>query len=238
LVNAFEFMSALSCEVVVTAKRRLDDRWGHHARHSAPDIGCAAQPRPLSGTRIQVPTERGSLRGAPAVERLSSAPWWGGPDVLIGELPSGTATFLFTDIEGSTPLWDEHPAAMREALALHDEILRKQIDRCGGHIFSTGGDGVAAVFGRATDGVTAAISAQTSLLDVAWPEPIELRVRMGLHTGEVQERDGDYLGPAVNRAARLMDDANGGQVIVSGVTASLVDSTDEFGLADLADAPG
>jgi class 3 adenylate cyclase len=71
-------------------------------------------------------------------------------------LPSGTVTFLFTDIEGSTPLWDAHPAAMREALARHDEIVRKAIDAADGHIFSTGGDRFGAVFTRAGNAVAAA----------------------------------------------------------------------------------
>ena len=118
--------------------------------------------------------------------------------------PSGTVTFLFTDIEGSTRLWDEHPEEMREALARHDSILREAIVGHEGVVFSTGGDGVAAAFQRAGDAVAAAVAAQRSLQSESWPGATLLKVRMGLHTGETQERDGDYFGPPVNRAARVM----------------------------------
>lgn len=138
-------------------------------------------------------------------------------------LPSGTVTFLFTDVEGSTPLWDAHPAAMQGALARHDEILRSAIDAGGGYVFATGGDGFCAAFHRAGAAVNAAMAAQSALLVEPWPEHVELRVRMGLHSGEAEERDGNYFGPAVNRAARLMGAANGGQVVASAVTAGLVD---------------
>lgn len=93
---------------------------------------------------------------------------------------------------------------MQAPLARHDELLRRAVEHGGGHVFSTGGDGLAAVFGRASDAVAAAVTAQTALTNEPWPESVTLRVRMGVHTGEVQEWDGDYFGPAVNRAARLM----------------------------------
>jgi len=139
-------------------------------------------------------------------------------------LPSGTVTFLFTDIEGSTPLWDAHHSAMRDALARHDQILRSAIDAGGGYVFATGGDGFCVAFQRAGSAVTAAMAAQRALLAESWPEHVELRVRMGLHSGEAEERDGNYFGPAVNRAARLMGAANGRQVVASAVTAGLVDA--------------
>ena len=138
-------------------------------------------------------------------------------------LPTGTVSFLFTDIVGSTPLWDAHPAEMREALVRHDEILRKAILAADGHVFSTGGDGLGAVFSRAGNAVAAAVDAQFALRAEPWPEPIDLSVRMGVHTGEVHERDGDYFGPPVNYAARLMGAANGGQIVVSALTAGLLD---------------
>jgi predicted ATPase/class 3 adenylate cyclase len=148
-------------------------------------------------------------------------------------LPTGTVTFLFTDIEGSTQLWDADPAGMRVALARHDEIVRKAIDGADGHVFSTGGDGVGAVFARAGNAVTAAIAAQRGLRSAPWPDGLTLRVRMGIHTGEVQERDGDYFGPPVNRAARLMGAANGGQVVVSALTVGLLDPSIDVSLIDL-----
>ena len=156
-----------------------------------------------------------------------------GEGALVGVLPTGAVTFLFTDIEGSTPLWDAHPVAMREALARHDEIVREAIDAEDGYVFSTGGDGFAAVFTRAGDAIGAAVRAQRELRAEVWPDDVELRVRMGLHTGEVQERDGDYFGPPVNRAARIMGAANGYQIVVSDLTARLMDPSAGVGLVDL-----
>ena len=151
-------------------------------------------------------------------------------------LPTGTVSFLFTDIVGSTTLWDAHPAEMREALVRHDEILRKAVLAADGHVFSTGGDGLGAVFSRAGNAVAAAVDAQLALIGEPWPEPIDLRVRMGVHTGEVHERDGDYFGPPVNLAARLMGAANGGQVVVSALTAGLLDPSVGVDLVDLGSA--
>jgi predicted ATPase/class 3 adenylate cyclase len=136
------------------------------------------------------------------------------------ELPSGTVTFLFTDIEDSTRRWDQEPAAMSVALARHDRLLRYAVAVNGGAVFATGGDGMAAVFGRAGDAIAAAVAAQRAFENEAWPTA--LHVRMGLHTGEAEERGGDYFGPAVNRAARLMSEATGGQVLVSLSTAEVV----------------
>ena len=130
-------------------------------------------------------------------------------------------TFLFTDIEESTRRWEEMPEPMRDALARHDQLVRGAIERHGGYVFATGGDGFAAAFGRAGDAVSAAIETQAALNAEAWPKDAVIRVRVGLHTGEAFEREGDYFGPAVNRTARLMALANGGQVLCSSVTAEL-----------------
>jgi predicted ATPase/class 3 adenylate cyclase len=131
-------------------------------------------------------------------------------------------TFLFTDIENSTALWDQHPAQMRLALERHDRILHDATAANAGFVFSHGGDGIAAAFPRAGDAVAAAVDAQRSLLGEPWPSGVELRVRMGLHTGEADERDGDYFGPPLNRAARLMSAAHGGQILVSATTAEML----------------
>jgi predicted ATPase/class 3 adenylate cyclase len=135
-------------------------------------------------------------------------------------VPSGTVTFLFTDIEDSTRRWDQEPAAMSVALARHDHLLRQAVLVNGGSVFATGGDGMAVAFGRAGDAVAAAVAAQRAFAIEPWPTA--LRVRMGVHTGEAEERGGDYFGPAVNRAARLMSLASGGQVLVSRSTAEVV----------------
>ena len=135
---------------------------------------------------------------------------------------SGIVTFLFTDIEGSTRLWQQDEAAMRSALSRHDQLLREVIAEHEGRVFSAMGDGMAAAFGSASAAVRAAMAAQRSLAAEPWPTATPLRVRMGLHTGEAEWRDGDYFGPVVNRAARLMAVGHGGQVLCSSATAELV----------------
>jgi predicted ATPase/class 3 adenylate cyclase len=142
-------------------------------------------------------------------------------------------TFLFTDIEGSTRLWDEHPEAMRPAQARHDELLRSAIEAHGGYVFSVAGDGLGAGFQRSADAVAAAVDAQRALVAEPWPEGAPLRVRMGLHTGEAEERDGNYFGSPPNRAARLMAAAHGGQIVVSDITAGLLGDGAGIGLIDL-----
>jgi predicted ATPase/class 3 adenylate cyclase len=140
----------------------------------------------------------------------------------MAELPSGTVTFLFTDLENSTRLWDEHPDAMRAALARHDELVGGAIEGFGGHVVNTTGDGFLAAFANASDAVAAAIDAQLALGGEPWPETGPLLVRMGVHTGVAEVRDGDYHGPPLNRAARLMSLGHGGQILVSLVTNELI----------------
>jgi class 3 adenylate cyclase len=136
--------------------------------------------------------------------------------------PSGTVTLLFTDVEGSTRLWDAERDAMAVALRRHDEILRAAIEQAGGYVFKTAGDSFCAAFSAARAGLDAALAAQRTLAGEQWPTSRPIVVRMGLHAGVCEERDGDYFGPAVNRAARLLAVAQGGQVLVSGVAAELL----------------
>ncbi|MFO7548917.1 MAG: adenylate/guanylate cyclase domain-containing protein, partial [Acidimicrobiia bacterium] len=132
--------------------------------------------------------------------------------------PTGTVTFLFTDMAGSTRLWDLHPLEMAPAQVTHDHRLRQAIDDHGGYVFSSSGDGIGAAFGSPGAALSAALEVQTGLAGIeVGGEPI--RVRMGIHTGIAEERDGDYFGTAVNRAARIMAVAHGGQVVVSGASA-------------------
>ena len=153
----------------------------------------------------------------------------------MSELPSGTVTFLFTDVEGSTRLWDEHPEAMQPAMARHDEIVRDAIESHRGHVVKTTGDGFHAAFGDAESAVQAAVAAQLALHTEAWSEVGEVRVRMGVHTGPAAQRDGDYYGTSLNRASRLMSVAHGGQIVVSLATEELLhDAMPEgCGLVDL-----
>lgn len=139
------------------------------------------------------------------------------------QLPSGTVTFLFTDIEGSTNLWEGHPEAMKVALARHYFILQEAVEAHAGQVLETTGDGILAAFRTVADGVTAALSAQQTLIAENWDElkPHTIRVRMGLHTGETDMRAGIYTGPVLNRAARLMSVGHGGQILLSMTTTDL-----------------
>ena len=148
------------------------------------------------------------------------------------ELPSGTVTFLFTDIEGSTRLWQEHPESMRLALARHDELLRSAVAVHSGYLVKTTGDGVHAAFATASEAVAAAVDGQLALGAEAWPLRAPLRVRMGLHTGPAELREGDYYGSSVNRSARIMAVAHGGQIVISAVTQGLAQD-DGFETLDL-----
>ena len=140
------------------------------------------------------------------------------------DLPSGTVTFLLSDIQGSTRLWELSSEAMASALARHDSILGSIISERGGTVVKSRGEGDSffAVFPRAADGLAAATEIQLALQKERWPTEAPIRVRMALHSGEVQLRDGDYYGRAVNRCARLRAIAHGGQVLVSRATAELV----------------
>jgi predicted ATPase/class 3 adenylate cyclase len=155
----------------------------------------------------------------------------------VAELPTGTVTFLFTDLEGSTRLWEEDRAAMNAALARHDELLTHAVQARGGHVIKGTGDGVHAVFATADAAIAAAVDAQLGLGVEPWRVTEPLRVRMGLHTGVAEQRGGDYFGPVLNRAARLMAVAHGGQVVVSQATEVLVrDALPEgLSLLDLGD---
>jgi predicted ATPase/class 3 adenylate cyclase len=147
----------------------------------------------------------------------------------------GTVTFLFTDLVGSSRLWEEHPEAMKGALARHDVILRDAVEGQGGRVVKTTGDGLHAAFAVAPDAVAAALDAQRRLTGEEWVLPEPLKVRMGLHTGVAEVREGDYYGTAVNRAARVAAVAHGGQIVASAATADLVrdDLSPEIALIDL-----
>jgi predicted ATPase/class 3 adenylate cyclase len=142
---------------------------------------------------------------------------------LMSDLPTGTVTFLFTDIEGSTKLWEKSPRGMQIALTRHDAILWEVIEEHGGSVFKTVGDAFCAVFPTALGALESALAAQRDLFSEAWGEEIgTLRARMALHTGTTHERDGDYFGPPVNRVARLLSAGHGGQVLLSSSTQELV----------------
>jgi predicted ATPase/class 3 adenylate cyclase len=137
--------------------------------------------------------------------------------------PDEPLTFLFTDVEGSTRLWETNPERMRSALERHDAIMRSAITGSGGEVVKTTGDGLMAVFAVPAGAVAAAVAAQHGLLSEPWPDACVIRVRMGIHSGGVEMRGGDFFGPAVNRTARIMSAGHGGQVLLSEATAGFVE---------------
>jgi predicted ATPase/class 3 adenylate cyclase len=143
----------------------------------------------------------------------------------VGRLPAGTLTFLFTDVEGSTVRWERDAGAMGDAMRRHDAIVRESIERNGGTIIKTGGDSFFAVFERSGDGVAAALDLQRRIGAEDFSAVDGVRVRAALHVGVAEERDGDYFGPAVNRNARLLQAAHGGQVLLTALVAGLVRDT-------------
>ena len=147
-------------------------------------------------------------------------------------LPTGRASFLFTDVEGSTRLWQTDPEGMKASLEQHDQIMRSAAFSRNGHVFSTAGDAFAVAFQRSEDAVNAALDVQCALVQADWSGP-SIAVRMGIHTGVANERDGDYFGPVLNRAARIMSAGHGGQILVSSVTAETVRLADRAMLHDL-----
>lgn len=154
-------------------------------------------------------------------------------------VPSVTraVTFLLTDIEGSTAAWETDADAMALALARHDELVEQVVTSRGGRLIKTRGEGDAtfSVFDRPSAAAAAAIELQDAIFHEPWPLAEPMRIRISLHTGEAELRDGDYFGRAVNRAARLRSQASGGQILCSGATAELViDSlSDDVALVDL-----
>jgi class 3 adenylate cyclase/DNA-binding winged helix-turn-helix (wHTH) protein len=146
------------------------------------------------------------------------------PAPASDELPTGVVTFMLTDIEGSSGLWEADSEGMAEALELHDELITCTADAHAGRLLKTKGEGDASVtvFRRASDAVAGAVELQETLGGASWPGGLELRVRIALHTGEAHERAGDYFGPALNRAARLRALVAGGTTVVSQATAEIV----------------
>ncbi len=169
----------------------------------------------MTGSR---PTERAGappIAGEP-VERLR--PGWN------PALPTGVTTFLMTDIEGSTRLWETSPGAMAEALMRHDEMIAKVVQSHGGHFVAAGdGDATTSIFGSAAQAVRTAIEVAHEVARVAWPESAPIRVRFGLHTGEADERPGNYFGTLPNHAARVRGEARGGEILLSEETAALLE---------------
>ncbi len=152
-------------------------------------------------------------------------------------LPTGTVTFAFSDIEGSSRLWVEHRGAMASAVERHDEIIRAAVGVHEGHVFSTGGDSFGVAFHRVTDAVAWARDVQEAVRVEPWDGGVVLAVRIGIHTGEAEERGRDYFGPAVNLTSRIASAGHGGQTLLSRVSAGIADQRDvkDLGIFRLAD---
>ncbi len=146
----------------------------------------------------------------------------------MGKRPTGTVTFLFTDIEGSTQRWEKHPELMQRAFKRQESIIRESVAKHGGYTYKMVGDAFQIAFAAAPDALAAALAAQRALHAEAWGESGPIRVRMALHTGVTEERGddqghlGDYVGPVLNRTARLMAAGHGGQILLSQTTYDLV----------------
>jgi putative nucleotidyltransferase with HDIG domain len=143
-------------------------------------------------------------------------------DSAAGEASLITLTFLFTDIEGSTALWEREPEAMRLALQRHNGLLSGAIERSGGCVFKTVGDAFCATFDHAPDSLAAACQIQKALATATWPTRTPLKVRVALHTGPAYLSEGDFFGKTVNRCARLLAVARGGQTLLTSSTEALV----------------
>jgi len=210
-----------------TGQRRFYSMGDVEEFHFPPDVGtyvlhpCLVHA--VGGIRHVQPGSAGP-GDTPRVSQPASGPGDATPagGASMSGMPSGTVTLLFTDVEGSTRLWDAERDAMAAALRRHDEILRDAIEQAGGYVFKTVGDSFCAAFSAARGGLDAALAVQRNLAAQSWPTSRPIVARMGLHAGVCEERDGDYFGPAVNRAARLLTVASGGQVLVSGVAAELL----------------
>jgi predicted ATPase/class 3 adenylate cyclase len=148
----------------------------------------------------------------------------------MGPAPGATVTFLFTDIEGSTRLWQEHPETMPDALARHDALVREAIERHGGRLFKHTGDGVCAAFVDAPAAFGAAVALQRALADASWGAGPRLHVRVALDSGPAHERDADYFGPTLNRAARVLASGAGGQIVATAATLRLAPDTEHVDL--------
>ncbi len=146
---------------------------------------------------------------------------------MVMDAASGPRTFVFTDIEGSTRRWEQHPEAMEVALARHDELVETAIAARSGAVFKHMGDGTASVFAAADDALEAAADLQRVLATADWSDVDGLTVRVGIHTGPAQMRESDWFGPTINRCARLTDAGHGGQVLVSIATRSMLDHPPE-----------
>ena len=212
-----EVATAVYCSIAMIKKIEADER--------QPSVELA---QALADT-LQIPTAQHDIfveiaRGERPLDHLpssnlsiSQSPISRSEATPSPPLPTGTATFLLTDVEGSTRLWEDQPEKMQTELAQHDTILHEAVEGHNGRLIKTTGDGWHAVFQSAPNAAQATLAAQHALTSQT-----SLKVRMALHTGTAEQRDGDYFGTALNRVARVMDAGHGGQILLTGATAVLI----------------
>src|SRR5262249_7509748 len=215
LLNREDLAQRVGCAVVTLRKIEADERRPSltvaerladllELRADERTLFIQAARGPATAARLPVPIPRGAAPPTPSASPAAPT-----------AAPSGTVTFLFTDIEGSSRLWEQYPQAMPTALARHDSRLRQHVAAHGGQVFKTMGDAVCAAFATAPDALSAALASQRALHAEEWGAIGVLRVRMALHSGVAEQREGDYFGPALNRVARLLSAGHGAQTLLS-----------------------
>jgi predicted ATPase/DNA-binding SARP family transcriptional activator len=196
----------------------------------------------ISPSAELVDLDRAVVRQDPSLTRPDAEPQPHGPaarrpaPIQAGAAPTPRpVTFLFTEVEHGTALWERDPAAMRTTLGTHDAIVQEAVDRHGGQVLTGPGDGCCVAFHRAVDAVGAALELQRRLVSEAPTGHDRPHVRIAVHTGDAEQRGGKFIGPAVNRTARLRDAAHGGQILVSAAARALVDARALDDQAELVD---
>jgi predicted ATPase/class 3 adenylate cyclase len=218
-----ELAARVACSV--SALRRFESDELRPSRPLAEALANALQLTPADQATFinlarDIATDTGLPTALPAAPAAPIRPDHAG--VQTHALPHGTVTFLFTDIAGSTRLWEQHQHVLPDIIERHHAILNAIVAAQGGVVFKTVGDGVLAAFAQAPPALAAAYAAQRAMIAEPWGLPAPLQIRMALHSGGVEQRDGDYFGPALNRASRLLAAGHGGQVLLSLATEQLV----------------
>jgi len=221
-----ELAAQIGCSVVTIRHIEADERRPSKqlAARLADCLQLSADERPafLQAARGQLATDRLAAPRASVTRRIAGGLAPADRDTPALSLPSGTVTFLFTDIEGSTRLWSQNAQIMGPAIARHEVILREVITESGGVVFKTVGDALYAAFASALDAVRAAVEGQYAIAAEPWGTTTPLQVRMALHSGVVEERNGDYFGLPLSRITRLLAAGHGGQILLSQTTQELV----------------
>src|SRR5262245_62084015 len=221
-----ELATQIGCAAVTIRHIETDERRPSKqlAARLADGLQLDAEERPafLQAARGERVVDRLGAPGAGMERSIGRAIAPSERDTPALSLPSGTVTFLFTDIEGSTRLWSQNPQTMGAAIARHGALLRAVITASGGVVFKTLGDGIHAAFASALDAVQAAVEGQQAIAAEPWGTSTALHVRMALHSGVVEVRNGDYFGLPISRIARLLAAGHGGQILLSQATQALV----------------